>query len=321
MSFKSGPIAFRRFSADMPPATAAEICALLADHRFTESDLGLPSSVEAGFVSQHLQDADFSPHRIQFGHALLFNLRVYTHRVPSALKKAWTEAETKATVSINPSGFASKLQKRDIKESVRRRCEDELRSRKHRRSRLIPIMWDLQDHAIYTPATGTALDLLVTALDGIGVAVKPETPGTNSGTFDVTPTRFALGPEGQAAMPSYPWVSRSCDQHAFLGNEFLEAVASLKSGKVPRRAAMMMETGGFGFEFNLAADTFAISGLKLPQIEDAEDEHELIEARVNLVRTFWQALTELYRKFIQLRQSLAWESAAQDIRTWIQNRG
>ena len=59
------------------------------------------------------------------------------------MRKAYQLIEEEAAAENNPSGFISKLQKRDAKDTTRRRVDEDMRSGKFRRSKLVPILWDV----------------------------------------------------------------------------------------------------------------------------------------------------------------------------------
>src|SRR5205807_1257367 len=116
----------------------------LSEHALRPSEIGIPEEVEYGWSGgAHVFDAAFNFEHNVFADALHFALRIDTNKVPGELKKAYQIMEEEATAAGNPSGFISKSQKRDVKETVRLKVEDELRSGKYRRSKLVPVLWDL----------------------------------------------------------------------------------------------------------------------------------------------------------------------------------
>ena len=91
----------------------------------------MPEETEYGWGGgRHILDSKFSFERNVFADALHFALRIDTNKVPGKLKKAYRMMEEEATAAANPSGFISKSQKRETKESVRRQLDQELRSGK-----------------------------------------------------------------------------------------------------------------------------------------------------------------------------------------------
>src|SRR5262249_40056325 len=59
-----------------------------------------------------------------------------------------------------------------------------------------------------------------------------------------------------------------------------EAADALRSGKVPRKAGLLMDANNLTYSLMLAAESFGFASLKLPEIEDAENPRVLFEERV-----------------------------------------
>ena len=141
--------------------------------------------------------------------------------------------EQEAVASTNPSGFISKNQKRDVKDIVARKIEDELRTGKFRRSKLLPVLWDIPAHMIYCAASGKSLEQLMELFERtFGLPLMPlsagslamrllDSTGRRRDYEDLRPTRFVPGPEGESQWPDYPWVLKGPEPKDFLGNEFL----------------------------------------------------------------------------------------------------
>jgi hypothetical protein len=95
-----------------------------------------------------------------------------------------------------------------------------------------------------------------------------------------------------------------------------EAMDGLRSGKVPRKATMILDGGGqYYFGFN--PETFAFGTMKLPEVEEAENDRVLFEERIGLLRDGCKMMDGIYAAFLKLRGSNSWESAAGKIRKWI----
>src|SRR5205814_3584381 len=116
---------------------------------------------------------------------------------------------------------------------VRRKLEDDLRSGKFRRSKLLPILWDVPGQTVYCAASGKNLEMLVEIFERtFGCALLPlsagalalrllEPRGRRRDYEDLRPTRFVYGPAGEGEYPEYPWVNKGPEPKDFLGNEFL----------------------------------------------------------------------------------------------------
>ncbi len=384
MGFASGSVSFRRFAvlgsqSDRPDEALLE---KLAAHALNPGELGIPEEIEYGWSGgRHILDTSFSFEHNVFNDALSFGLRIDTNKVPGDLKKAYQLMEEEATAATNPSGFISKNQKKDVKETVRRKVEEDLRSGRFRKSKLLPILWDLPNQMLYCPASGSSqeqllelfertFELKLLPLTAGGVALRHlEKIGRRRDYEDFRPTRFVLGPEGESQFPEYPWVAKGPEPKDFLGNEFLlwiwheadartsivgttagditlmldksldlecaygqsgkdslkgdavsrmpEARDALRSGKVPRKATLIIDANRQGFTFTLNAEPLSYASLLLPEVEEADSPRTLFEERITLLRDFCTALDALYDTFLQTRASGAWEGQTAAIRKWI----
>ncbi|MCC7186996.1 MAG: hypothetical protein IT185_12180, partial [Acidobacteria bacterium] len=208
----------------------------LSEHALRPGDLGVPEEVEYGWSGgRHILDANFTFEHNVFADAISFGLRIDTNKVPGDLKKAYTMMEEESVAAGNPSGFISKLQKKDVKDVVRRKIDEDLRSGRFRRSRLIPILWDLSSQMLYAPASGANQEKLLELFDrtfGGAASLHPLTAGSTAlrrlestgrrrDYEDLRPTRFVYGPDGEDQYPEYPWVAKGPEPKDFLGDEFL----------------------------------------------------------------------------------------------------
>lgn len=245
MGFDSGSISFRRYAVVGDGAPAAADQALLdklAEHALRPTEVGVPEDVEYGWSGgRHVLDGTFSFDRNVFADALHFALRVDTNRVPAELKRAYQIMEEDAAAAGNPSQFVSKKQKRDAKDVVRRKVEDDLRSGQFRRSRLTHVLWDLPTATVCCAASASVEEKLreifertfgleLAPLSAGAVAMRVvDAAGRRRDVEDLRPTRFVTAPRADAAgedengdaPADYPWVAKSAEQKDFLGNEFL----------------------------------------------------------------------------------------------------
>lgn len=236
MGFASGSVTFRRFAVvgEQPSAIDQDLLDRVAEHLLRERDLGVPEEVEYGWSGgRHILDGNISFETNVYADALVFALRIDTNKVPSDLKKAYTLMEEEAVASTNPSGFISKNQKRDVKGTIRRKLDDDLRSGRFTRSKLVPILWDLPTQMVYCSAGGKSLEMLMEIFERtFGCSLVPlssgslalrvlEPRGRRRDYEDLRPTRFVPGPEGEGQYPEYPWVAKGPEPKDFLGNEFM----------------------------------------------------------------------------------------------------
>jgi hypothetical protein len=345
----------------------------------------VPEDEEWGWCGgRHVLDGKFSFEHNVFNDCLHFALRIDTNRFPSSLKKAYEAIEEEATAAANPSGFISKNQKKDVKDAVRRKVEEELKSGKFRRSKLVQVLWDVPNNMLYTSATGKSFEKLgelfertfglgLESLSGGGQSFRLlDKIGKRRDFEDARPTRFAIGAGGDGAHPEYPWVSKSQEPKDFLGNEFLlwlwyeadarsgtikteagdiailidkvldldcsygqsgrdslrgdgpgrmpEAMAALRSGKVPRKAGLVLDINRRQYSLMLAGESLAVNGLVIPEIEDAETPRVVFEERITLLRDFCEGLDALLTTFLKVRSGGSWETHSSNIRKWIKGQ-
>jgi hypothetical protein len=385
MGFPSGSVSFRRFAVvgKAPAAPDQSLLDKLSEHALRPQELGVPEEVEYGWCGgHHVFDATFSFDHNVFADAMHFALRVDTNKVPGELKKAYQIMEEEAAAAANPSGFISKNQKKDAKETVRAKVEDELRSGKYRRSKLSPVLWDFPNSVVYCAAGNSTFEKLAELFERtFGLDLQPVTSGSLALRLlepkakrrdyeDLRPTRFVPGPSGEGEYPDYPWVAKGPEPKDFLGNEFLlwlwheadhrsgiiatesagevtlyvdrsldldcaygqtgrdtlrgdgpsrmpEARDALRSGKLPRKAGLVLDAFKQQCSLTLNAETLAIGSAKLPEVEDAETSRVVFEERVSLIRDLCSAVDGLFETFLKARASSAWEGHVSGMRKWI----
>jgi len=389
MGFASGSISFRRFAVvgEQPATIDQALLDKLSEHALRLGEMGVPEEIEYGWSGgRHILDNEFGFEQNVYAEALFFGLRIDTNKVPGDLKKAHLLMEEQSLAASNPSGFISKAQKKEAKDTVRNRMEDELRSGKFRRSKVIPILWDLPTHTLYAAVSGKRFEMLAEIFERtFGLSLMPvssgslalqqlEPMGRRRDYEDLRPTRFVYGPEGESQYPEYPWVAKGPEPKDFIGNEFLlwlwheadaregviklagkegansdvtifidrsldldcaygqsgrdglrgdgpsrmpEARDALRSGKVPRRAGLMLHANKQDYTLNFSAEGLAVGSAKLPEVDDAETPRVLFEERIALLRDLSQAIDRLFLTFLTIRANSAWEGQVSGIRKWI----
>lgn len=386
MGFTSGSVSFRRFAVvgpkqpDMPDEKMIE---KLEKHLLEVSELGVPEPVEYGWSGgRHVLDNSFSFQHNVFNDCLFFALRIDTNKVPGDLKKAYQLIEEEAAAKDNPSGFVSKKQKKEAKDTVTKRIEDDLRSGRFRKSKLVQILWDIPNQMLYSQLGSSDQEKLLELFTRtFGFELQPlsagsialrvlEPKGKRRDYEDLKPTRFVIGPGGESQWPDYPWVMKGSEPKDFLGNEFLlwlwheadaksgvislgdanatimfdksldldcaygesgkdslrgtgpsrmpEAMDALRSGKVPRKAGLIIDAHGSQYSLTLAAEQLAIAGLQMPEVEDADSPRTLFEERITQLRDFVKSMDELYEAFLNTRLG-AWEPVRSAVRKWLDN--
>jgi hypothetical protein len=95
-----------------------------------------------------------------------------------------------------------------------------------------------------------------------------------------------------------------------------EAKAAVRSGKLPRKAALTVVRQGDQFTFVLQAETFAVSSVKVAA-PDEKTPRERELARLSSVRDLCEGLDLLYRAFLARRLTGYWEGETKDVRAWL----
>ena len=213
-----------------------------------------PDEVEAGFTTGvHLFDTQFTYEKIGYGTPgnglALFALRLDTNKVPADIKKAYKVMNELAAAVGNPTGFASKSEKREARETANEQVREELASGKYRKSKVVPILWDFANQTLYCGAAGTTVvehlsrlmrNAFAVELDNLSAGVLAgnliKAQGRSRDYEDLHPSAFTAPPDaprprdedsgegvsfGEGALPMLPWIAKSVDLKDYLGNEFL----------------------------------------------------------------------------------------------------
>lgn len=98
-----------------------------------------------------------------------------------------------------------------------------------------------------------------------------------------------------------------------------EARRAIRSGKLPRKAGLTMVRHDQQFEVSIGAELFAVSSGKLPQCpDDVTGAREKLEARVTHIRDLDEALSLLFRCFLERRLSTSrWREDLDNIQSWL----
>src|SRR3954470_18329092 len=132
MGFESGSITFRRFAVvgNAPDQVNEEMLAKAAEPAIAPGQFGV-EEVEYGWNGgRHIFDDEFSFENNGYSDCLSFALRIDSNKVPGVVKKAYTMIEEATLAKKNPSGFLSKAQKREAKETVNQKLEEDMKSGK-----------------------------------------------------------------------------------------------------------------------------------------------------------------------------------------------
>jgi hypothetical protein len=385
MGFASGSVSFRRFAVigKHPKSVDQPLLDKLSEHALRPSEMGIPEQIEYGWSGgRHVLDDQFGFDSNVFADCLFFGLKIDTNKVPGDLKKAYLLMEEEALAKGNKSGFISKAQKKDAKSTIQQKVEDEMRSGRFRRSKVLPLLWDLPAQTLYAAVSGKkfemlaelferTFDLTLLPLSAGSIALRILEPhGRRRDYEDLRPTRFVPGPDGEGQYPEYPWVSKGPEPKDFVGNEFLlwlwheaehrdgvirteggkevtifidrqldldcafgqtgkdglrgdgpgrmpEARDGVRSGKVPRRAGLLLNADSSDYSLSLNPESFGVGSAKLPEVKDAETPRVLFEERIALLRDLSKSIDGMFEAFLKLRASASWETQVGNIRRWI----
>jgi len=263
MSFETGRVTFTRFhvAGDAPTHVDDAFLSILSEARFRENapgegHIGTPDEVEAGFTTGvHLFDTQFTYEKNGYGSQgsgmALFALRLDTHKVPADVKKAYKVMNELAAASGNPTGFASKSEKREARETAKEQVREELASGKYRKTKIVPILWDFANQRLLCGAAGTTVIEHLSRLmrQSFGVELDNLSAGVLAGNLikaqgksrdyeDLRPSAFTAPPDaprtpndqdadhaavasGAGGLPVLPWIAKAVDLKDYLGNEFL----------------------------------------------------------------------------------------------------
>jgi len=98
-----------------------------------------------------------------------------------------------------------------------------------------------------------------------------------------------------------------------------EALRALQSGKLPRKAGMILVRQGAQYELTLQAETLQVASASLPKIEGGRlSSHETRIARLESLRHLAQTLDLLFAAYLSKRTSSAWTDELGRIRRWLQ---
>lgn len=257
MSFETGRVSFSRFlvNGKAPASADIDLLDILSRHAFEQTEIGAPPEVESGWVAgDHLFDTQFDFEKNVFGAdraagagtILRFAMRIDTNKVPPQIQRAFRQINEQAVAATNPSGFASRQQKQEARDLADRQAHEELASGKHRRSKLVPVFWDLTNRMLYCGAISNvaAEQLTLCMRRSFDVDIEALSAGTLAGEMvieqgarrdyeDLQPTAFTATPESAMAdhqdadgprpltIPSVPWTFKGGNTRDFLGNEWL----------------------------------------------------------------------------------------------------
>jgi hypothetical protein len=370
MGLFTGRASFTRFRvSESPKMFTDEQVAKLAEHAAGRQRMVASDGIEFGWsAGGNILDTNFTLEKNIVNDYLRFCMRVDSLALPADLMKAYYDIDLAAISSNNPSGFASKLQKREAKESARDRLEQEAKDGRYTKRKAIEVAWDLRRGEVLFGSTSASQLFRLHQLFSktFAASLQPMWAGDSMDYLDDMPTlsSFVNG----VSPDDVVW---SPDEMVpnFLGNEFLmwlwyqcneesaeiklpdgtsavvmfsdslsldcprgmtgkeqfthempirlpEAMAAIRSGKLPRKAGLTVVRHGVQASFTLFAEKMAVGAAKMPAPE-AESERTRLEARADQLRDFIEMLDLLYGAFCQVRLGDQWADELQRMQRWL----
>jgi len=248
MPFRTGSVSYARFRVvNGPDAPGSDVLDQLAANAISPDSEGPPPEIKAGWVAgRHLMDQAFEPEVVMYGNALLFGFRIDTNRVPAEIRRAhraMAESRLVDRAGGGPtwsagSGAAARQAAREEAEDL---CRQEVASGRHRRSKMIPVYWDVPRRMLLTPVFSDAhaeilRDLFAATFDadletmssGAIALHRLSAQGRTRDHEDAMPTAFTSPPPAAEAegghdpsTPTVPWAMGGPEPKDFLGNEML----------------------------------------------------------------------------------------------------
>ena len=97
-----------------------------------------------------------------------------------------------------------------------------------------------------------------------------------------------------------------------------EAIQAVRSGKLPRKAGLILVRYGEQYDLVLQAETFVVSSAKI-QTEDKSEGRSALEDRIESLRGLHETIDLLFRAFCARRVGNVWHGEVEKIRHWLRS--
>lgn len=98
-----------------------------------------------------------------------------------------------------------------------------------------------------------------------------------------------------------------------------ESLKAIRTGKLPRKAGLMISRQGEQYELTLQAETLGVSGAVLPKLEIEGSLRVVFEERIEQIRHLSSTLDMIYHAFLERRTSSDWTMTLEGIKGWLGN--
>src|SRR5271166_6470851 len=187
MGFLSGPISYQCFQIEGEARQQFGPGDIKILEKFSISEIAATAEQPGvGFLAgEHLLDLKFSLEKNVIGEALHCAIRVDTHQVPAAVRKAWLQLELAALTAESPGTRPTKAQRQEAREAVEARLEDEIKSGRFLRMAQFDVLWDARHGILYfggssPTAADLGCDLFARAF---GLELQPLTASRRAGNW------------------------------------------------------------------------------------------------------------------------------------------
>ncbi len=98
-----------------------------------------------------------------------------------------------------------------------------------------------------------------------------------------------------------------------------ESRRAIQSGKLPRKAGLIVSRQGEQYELTLQAETFNVTAATLPSIDGNGNGSARAEERIEQIRHLSQTVDLLYGAFLARRLSSDWKQDCEAIKAWLRS--
>ncbi|HQA45937.1 MAG TPA: hypothetical protein PK579_15420, partial [Phycisphaerae bacterium] len=234
MAFAGGAVTFKRFYVlgQGFPRVDEEVLKKLADHAHGADSIRTADKTELGWTTgQHILDTKFDFSKNAIADGLHFAIRVDTNKPPADLVRSYQRLAEEAMLEASGREFLTKGERKEAREQALARADQEAAAGQFRRSKAVPVFWDLKRNEVYLGAAGASLadQFMLLFRETFQRSLAPATAGEIASRWaqkagevrafdDCTPAHFVTPPEGAADASLYSAEAGSRD---FLGTEFL----------------------------------------------------------------------------------------------------